>query len=157
MFPPTQPPVALSWPDKRTRNQPVSYYIYLYDTCSQSQYTLYMISNDSHTKICVFVRICGKTMSSLKQEKTLLFSWAVFTCALFADSAWQAWVQKLGWDGLEVKGFNLLLVHGKNVEFANLFPGKFCFWGEIFANLRVNSSFRWILWSFSYKKNAENL
>ena len=40
----------------------------------------------------------------------------------------------------------------KNVEFGNLIPRKFSWWREIFAILRGNSSFRWIFWSFSYKK-----
>ena len=42
-------------------------------------------------------------------------------------------------------------MHGKNAEFGNLIPGKFCFWREIFAILRGNLSFRWIFWYFSSK------
>ena len=34
-------------------------------------------------------------------------------------------------------------MHGKNVEFGNLIPGKLSFWKEIFAILRGNLSFRW--------------
>ena len=45
----------------------------------------------------------------------------------------------------------LVGMHGKNAEFGNLIPGKFCFWREIFAILKVNLSFRWIFWSFSSK------
>ena len=42
-------------------------------------------------------------------------------------------------------------MHGQNVEFGHLIPGKFCFWWEIFAILREHLSLRWIFWSFSYK------
>ena len=43
-------------------------------------------------------------------------------------------------------------MHGKNVEFGNLIPGKLCFWREIYAILRENISFRCIFLSFSDKK-----
>ena len=42
-----------------------------------------------------------------------------------------------------------MCMHGKTVEFGLLIPVKFCFWREIFALLRENLSFGWILWSFS--------
>ena len=45
----------------------------------------------------------------------------------------------------------LWYMHGQNVEFGNLIPGKFCLWREIFANLRDIITFRWIFLSFSYK------
>ena len=44
-----------------------------------------------------------------------------------------------------------LCIHGRNVEFGNLIPMKFCFWKKIFAIFRINLSFRWIFLSFSYK------
>ena len=37
------------------------------------------------------------------------------------------------------------IMHGQNVEFGNLIPGKFCIWREIFAILRRNVSLRCIL------------
>ena len=46
-------------------------------------------------------------------------------------------------------------MHGQNVEFGNLIPGKCCFWKEIFAILRGNLSFRWIFFIF-FLKNSEN-
>ena len=44
---------------------------------------------------------------------------------------------------------NVMCMYGKTVEFDLLIPVKFCFWREIFALLRENLSFGWILWSFS--------
>ena len=59
-------------------------------------------------------------------------------------------------DGRNHDNINMCLtivvnMHGKNVEFGNLIPGKFCFWREILAILRDNVSFRWIFCSFFYR------
>ena len=48
-------------------------------------------------------------------------------------------------------------MHGQNVEFGHLIPGKFCFWREIFAILRGYLSFRWIFCIFSSLKMLPNL
>ena len=42
-------------------------------------------------------------------------------------------------------------MHGKNLEFGNLIPGKFCILEGKFAILREDLLFRWIFWSFSYQ------
>ena len=50
------------------------------------------------------------------------------------------------------KPVGLFIMHGKNVEFGNLIPGKFGFWREIFAILMGNLSFRWIFRVFFLQK-----